>query len=84
MKLSKIIDTKNLTSVTIKVLNKNTIVCEIFTSDRLGKSSIKKLYKKLEVDIKIPLISNHTVKHLGVKKYYHLIEKNFYINLYYY
>tara|TARA_R110000787_G_C13090538_1_gene411263 strand:- start:185 stop:439 length:255 start_codon:yes stop_codon:yes gene_type:complete len=84
MKLSKIINTKNLTSVTIKALDKNTIVCEIFTSDRPGKRAIKKLYKKLDVDIKIPLVSNDTIKHLGIKKYYHLVEKNFYINLYYY
>jgi hypothetical protein len=84
MKLSKIIDIKNLTSVTIKVLDKNTIVCEIYTSDRPGKKPIKKLYKKLEIDIKIPLVSNDNIKHLGIKKYYHLVEKNFYINLYYY
>jgi hypothetical protein len=80
MKISKIIETKNLTSATINVLNFDTVLCEIFTSDR----RVKKLYKKLDVDIDIPKISNSSVKHLGIKKYFHLVTDDYYINLYYY
>ena len=84
MKLSKIVNTKNLKSATITVLNNTTVICEIFTSDRRGKKPLKKLYKKLEVDIEIPKTSNYTVQHLGVKEYFYLKNDNYYINLYYY
>lgn len=82
MKLSKIIKTKNLKNTTISVIDPETIVCDLFIKGK--EKPVKKLYKKLDVDIEIPEISNNNVKHLGVKKYYHLVNGDFYINLYYY
>ena len=82
MKLSKIIENPNLKNVTISVLNPDTVVCDIFIK---GKTKpIKKVYKKLDVDINIPDVGNENVKHLGIKKYFHLVKESFYINLYYY
>ena len=82
MKLSKIIKKENLKSVTISVLSKETVVCEYFTGSR--KKPLKKIYSSLDVDISINDVGNQTVKHLGIKKYFHLVEKDFYVNLYYY
>jgi hypothetical protein len=82
MKLSKIIDKPNLKNVTINVLNPQTVVCDLFIVGR--KNPLKKMYKKLDVDIEIPEIDNWTVKHLGIKKYFYLKNEGFYINLYYY
>lgn len=81
MKLSKIIEVKNLHSVTIHVLNSTTVVCEKFIIGR--KNPVKKVYKNLDVDINIPETSIGTVKHLGIKKYYYLQTEKYYINLYY-
>ncbi len=82
MKLSKIIDKPNLKNVTISVLNPETVVCEFFIGGR--KNPLKKVYTSLEVDIEIPETDNWTVKHLGIKKYFHLVTEKYYINLYYY
>jgi hypothetical protein len=82
MKLSKIIEKPNLKSVTISVLNPETVVCDLFIGGR--KKPLKKVYKKLEVDIDIKETDNWTVKHLGIKKYFYLKNDDFYINLYYY
>ncbi len=31
----------------------------------------------------LPIISNHTVSHLGYKRYFHIKEDGFYLNLYF-
>lgn len=82
MKLSKIIQKENLKSVTISVLSKETVVCEYFIGSR--KKPLKKIYSSLDVDVSINDVSNQNVKHLGIKKYFHLVKKDFYVNLYYY
>lgn len=82
MKLSKILETENLSSVTIYVLKKNEVNCNIFT--RGNSKPIKKKYKSLEVDVDIPEISNRNVKHLGIKRYFHLVKEEYFVNLYYY
>ena len=82
MKLSNIINTEGLTSATIHVINPNVITCERFIK---GKSKSKlNAYTSLKVDVEIPEITNRTVKHLGIKRYFHLVKDNYYINLYYY
>jgi hypothetical protein len=82
MKLSKIINTEGLTSATIHVFEPNDVVCDYFIK---GKTKpIGKRYKSLNVDVEIPEVSNRSVKHLGIKRYFHLVEDNYYINLYYY
>lgn len=82
MKLSKIIQTEKLHSITIHVLNPVSVLCIIFIKGR--KKPINKTFKCLDVDVKIPEISNDTVKHLGIKRYYYLKNDDFYVNLYYY
>ena len=82
MKLSKIIETKGLTSVTLHVIDPTLIACELFIK---GNTKAKaKVYTSLNVDVDIPKISNDNVKHLGIKEYYHLVEDDYYVNLYYY
>lgn len=83
MKLSKITEIENLTSVTISV-KESGVIAEIFVSGTNRRTSIKKHYKSLDVDLDIPEISNNNVNHLGVKRYFFLRTTNFYINLYYY
>lgn len=84
MKLSKIIETPNLSSVTIHVIKSDEVKCDIFTNGRPSGKPIKKKYSSLDVDIDIPEISNRNVKHLGIKRNFHLVEDDYYINLYYY
>lgn len=85
MKLSKIISQFNkderLSSITIDVRNQYS-VCRIFRKG--SKNSILKVYKNINVDIDIPEISNSTVAHLGIKRYRHLVNEKYYINLYNY
>ena len=76
MKLSKIINQFN------KDQRPQYSVCTIY---RKGvKNYFLKLYRNINIDIDIPEISNHTVKHLGIKKYFYLVTDQYYINLYYY
>lgn len=50
--------------------------------DGVGKRETKKFKYVVGSDL-LPQISNGTVKHLGYKRYYHLMEDGFYINLYF-
>ena len=85
MKLSKIINQFNkdekLSSITIDVKNQY-YVCSIFRKG--NKKPILKIYRSINIDIDIPEISNSTVAHLGIKRYRHLVTKEYYINLYNY
>ncbi len=85
MKLSKIINQSNkdglLNSITIDVRHQYS-VCSI--SIKGNKYPILKVYRAINVDIDIPEISNSTVSHLGIKRYRHLVTKEYYINLYNY
>ena len=85
MKLSKIINQFNkeecLKSITID-LKQQYSVCRIFIKG--NKKSILKIYRSINIDIDIPEISNRSVAHLGIKRYRHLVTKEYYINLYNY
>jgi hypothetical protein len=85
MKLSKIINQFNkdekLKSITIDVRQRYS-VCSIFRKG--NKNSILKIYRSINVDIDIPETSNSNVAHLGIKRYRHLVTKEYYINLYNY
>ena len=85
MKLSKIINQfnkdKRLSSITIDVRQEYS-VCRIFIKG--NKYPILKVYRTINVDIDIPEMSKYTVSHLGIKRYRHLVTKEYYINLYNY
>ena len=88
MKLSKIINQFNkdekLSSITIDVKNPYS-VCSIFIKG--NKKPMLKVYRSIDVDIDIPEISNSYLAyldHLGVKRYRHLVNEKYYINLYNY
>ena len=85
MKLSKIINQFNkdecLKSITIDVRQEYS-VCSIFRKG--NKNPILKVYRTINVDIDIPEMSKYTVSHLGIKRYRHLVTKEYYINLYNY
>ena len=85
MKLSKIINQFNkdglLSSITIDV-RQHYVVCSIF---RKGcKNSFLKVYKNINIDIEVPEANLNNVAQLGIKRYRHLVTKNYYINLYNY
>ena len=85
MKLSKIINQFNkeeyLSSITID-LKQQYSVCRIFIKG--NEKPILKAYEVINIDIDIPEISNSNVAHLGIKRYRHLVTKEYYINLYNY
>jgi hypothetical protein len=85
MKLSKIINQFNkderLSSIAIGVGQRYS-VCSIFRKG--NEKPILKVYERINVDIDIPETSNSNVAHLGIKRYRHLVTKEYYINLYNY
>ena len=85
MKLSKIINQFNkdglLSSITIDVRQRY-VVCIIFR--RGCKNDLLKVYRNLNIDIEVPEANLNNVAHLGIKRYRHLVAKNYYINLYNY
>ena len=84
MKLSEITKIKNFSSATIYILRNDLIVCEIFVIGR--KRPIRKIYRKLEIDLQVADVGTYTVSHLGIKKYWEWKEWNGkkYINIYSY
>jgi hypothetical protein len=81
MKLSNILKTKGIKSTTIHDHHSYT-VAQIFVSGR--SKPILKVSSKINMDINVPEISNHNVKHLGIKRYFHLVTDEYYVNYYIY
>jgi len=85
--IKKILENKHLYhSVTISPKN-DYFVATFFhklklRKDGTGKIETKKYKQVTDFDL-LPIISNKNVNHLGYKRYYHLKEDNFYINLYF-
>jgi len=54
-----------------------------FIKDAKSSKPVKKQYLSLKGKNLLPMISNWLVKHLGYKRFYHLKDEGFYINLYF-
>ena len=80
MKLSNILKTKGLLSATIHN-HGSYVVAQIFV--RGEPKSILKVFRNIGIDVSIQEISNDTVKHLGIKKYFYLGENEYFENEYY-
>ena len=81
MKLSKIIETENLSSVTIEI-KRDFAICKFFIYGR--KMPFSKKYKSVDIDVEINDTSIETVRHLCIKRYRFLKTDTFYVNLYNY
>ena len=84
VKLSDIIKTPDLQSATITVNKDNTCDIRFFYKNNEEPNPIEKSFKSLNEDFEIDDTSIDTVKHLGYKRYRHLVNEEFYINLYNY
>lgn len=84
VKLSDIIKTPDLQSATITVNKDNTCDISFFYKNNEEPNPIKKNFKSLNVDVEIEDTDLSTVEHLGYKRYRHLVNEEFYINLYNY
>ena len=81
MKLSEILKTKDLSSVTVNNHNQY-VVAQIFIKGR--RLPVLKVARGIKIDVDLPEISNWTVKHLGVKRCFYHATPDYYVNYYIY
>ena len=85
IKISQLIEMQNIANNITCTPYEDKHIVKIFLKEKTKKGicKVKTVIAKIKEDVIIPEISNWTVKHLGYNTYKHLVNKDFYINLYY-
>lgn len=81
MKLSKLVKTENLNSITIKIKEGGRVTARFFFNGRVQKT---KQYTSLDIDIEVKEVGISSVSHLGIIRYRSFKNNDIYVNIYNY